>query len=78
MTTSRDQRASADDTYDARLTRREQENAQLRHAVASYAAVDQAIGVLIAAHRLAPAAGFEVLREVSQHLNISCTRSRTP
>ncbi|MGI5192096.1 ANTAR domain-containing protein [Streptomyces sp. CA-288835] len=31
--------------------------------------MDQAIGVLVAIHRLAPAAGFEVLREVSQHTN---------
>ncbi|MFE5754643.1 ANTAR domain-containing protein [Streptomyces massasporeus] len=47
-----------------------QENDQLRHAVASHATVDQAIGVLIAVHRIAPAAGFEVLREVSQQTNI--------
>ncbi|MFE5753370.1 ANTAR domain-containing protein [Streptomyces massasporeus] len=47
-----------------------QENDQLRHAVASHATVDQAIGVLIAVHRLAPEAGFEVLREVSQQANI--------
>ncbi|MEU6543214.1 ANTAR domain-containing protein [Streptomyces sp. NPDC046859] len=49
--------------------RLEQENAQLRHAVDSHATVDQAIGVLIAIHQLAPAVGFEVLREVSQHTN---------
>ncbi|QJT06393.1 ANTAR domain-containing protein [Streptomyces asoensis] len=48
----------------------EQENAQLRHAVFSHATVDQALGVLIAVHRIAPAIGFEVLREVSQHTNI--------
>ncbi|MFE5753346.1 ANTAR domain-containing protein, partial [Streptomyces massasporeus] len=48
----------------------EQENAQLRHALASHATVDQAIGVLIAVHRIAPAAGFEVLREASQQTNI--------
>ncbi|MFI6037869.1 ANTAR domain-containing protein [Streptomyces sp. NPDC051315] len=47
----------------------EQENEQLRHAVDSHATVDQAIGVLTAIHQLAPAAGFEVLREVSQHTN---------
>jgi hypothetical protein len=70
MTTSRDQRASAGETCDAGLARLEQENTQLRHAIDSHATVDQAIGVLIAAHRLPPAAGFEVLREVSQHLNI--------
>ncbi|WP_235034669.1 ANTAR domain-containing protein [Streptomyces sp. SLBN-115] len=32
--------------------------------------MDQALGVLIAIHRTAPAAGFEVLREVSQHTSI--------
>ncbi|MFJ4568519.1 ANTAR domain-containing protein [Streptomyces caelestis] len=32
--------------------------------------MDQAVGVLIAIHRLTPAAGFEVLRGVSQHTNI--------
>ncbi|MFF1446372.1 ANTAR domain-containing protein [Streptomyces sp. NPDC058295] len=31
--------------------------------------MDQAIGVLVAVYRLAPAAGFDVLREVSQHTN---------
>ncbi|MFE6098109.1 ANTAR domain-containing protein [Streptomyces massasporeus] len=48
----------------------EQENAQLRHALASHATVEKAIGVLIAVHRIAPAAGFEVLREASQQTNI--------
>ncbi|MEU0061635.1 ANTAR domain-containing protein, partial [Streptomyces sp. NPDC006334] len=38
-------------------------------AVDSHATVDQAIGVLVATHRIAPATGFEVLREVSQHTN---------
>ncbi|MCQ9130211.1 ANTAR domain-containing protein [Streptomyces hilarionis] len=70
MTTSRDQRASAGETRDAEFARLEQVNAQLLHAVDAHATVDQAIGVLIAVHRLPPAAGFEVLREVSQHLNV--------
>ncbi|QJS99130.1 ANTAR domain-containing protein [Streptomyces asoensis] len=48
----------------------EQENAQLRRAIGSHATVDQALGVLIATHRIPPAVGFEVLREVSQHTNI--------
>jgi hypothetical protein len=48
----------------------EREIAQLRQAVDSHARVDQAIGVLVAVHRVAPAAGFEVLREVSQRTNI--------
>ncbi|MFD8222324.1 ANTAR domain-containing protein [Streptomyces sp. NPDC059697] len=53
----------------ATVARLEQENTQLRHAVDSHATIDQAIGVLIATHRLPPAAGFVVLREVSQHTN---------
>ncbi|MFG3029195.1 ANTAR domain-containing protein [Streptomyces sp. NPDC048253] len=48
----------------------EQENAQLRHAIGSHATVDQALGVLIAIHRIPPDTGFEVLREISQHTNI--------
>ncbi|MFJ2967614.1 ANTAR domain-containing protein [Streptomyces collinus] len=32
--------------------------------------VDRAIGVLIAAHGVSPAAAFEMLHEVSQHTNI--------
>ncbi|MDX2764746.1 ANTAR domain-containing protein [Streptomyces europaeiscabiei] len=70
MTTSREQRTVGDGTQDATVARLEQENAQLRRAVDSHATVDQAIGVLVAAHRLSPSAGFEVLREVSQHTNI--------
>ncbi|MFE5757534.1 ANTAR domain-containing protein [Streptomyces massasporeus] len=42
----------------------------MHQAVDSHAMVDQAIGVLVAVHRLEPAAGFEVLREVSQRTNI--------
>ncbi|MER5374932.1 ANTAR domain-containing protein [Streptomyces sp. NPDC002553] len=71
MTTSRVPRSSPDGMRDdATKARLEQENAQLRQAVNSHATVDQAIGVLTAIHRLAPAAGFEVLREVSQRTNI--------
>jgi hypothetical protein len=70
MTTSRVPRPSPDGTRDeATNARLEEENAQLRHAIDSHATVDQAIGVLTAIHRLAPAAGFDVLREVSQHTN---------
>ncbi|WP_433917495.1 ANTAR domain-containing protein [Streptomyces canus] len=70
MTTFREQRTAPDGTQDASTARLEQENAQLRHAVGSHATVDQAIGVLVATRRIPPAAGFEVLREVSQHTNI--------
>ncbi|MGW7254298.1 ANTAR domain-containing protein [Streptomyces sp. NPDC054834] len=70
MTTSRVPRSSLDGIPDgAVIALLEQENAQLRHAVDSHAAVDQAIGVLTASHQLAPAVGVEVLREVSQHTN---------
>ncbi|WP_310437363.1 ANTAR domain-containing protein [Streptomyces sp. 3330] len=48
----------------------EQENLQLRRAIGSHARIGQALAVLIAVHRIPPAAGFEVLREVSQHTNI--------
>jgi hypothetical protein len=68
MTTSRVQRPLANG--EATVARLQQENAQLRHAVNSHATVDQAIGVLIATQRIPSAAGFEVLREVSQHTNI--------
>ncbi|MGW3679020.1 ANTAR domain-containing protein [Streptomyces prasinus] len=39
-------------------------NAQLRHEVDSHARVE------IAVHQVSPAAGFEVLREVTQHIDI--------
>ncbi|MBM4824055.1 ANTAR domain-containing protein [Streptomyces actuosus] len=58
------------DGREDRVARLEEENAQLRQAVDSHATVDQAIGVLIAVYRLDHAVGFEVLREVSQHINI--------
>ncbi|WP_329528852.1 ANTAR domain-containing protein [Streptomyces sp. NBC_01462] len=51
------------------LARLKAENAQLRQAVESHAAVDRAIGVLIALHRCSAVGGWEVLREVSQHTN---------
>ncbi|OXS37131.1 ANTAR domain-containing protein [Streptomyces sp. XY006] len=70
MTTSRGQRSLHEVREDAVPTRLERENAQLRQAVDSHATVDQAIGVLVAVHRLTPTAGFDVLREVSQHANI--------
>ncbi|MCX5261665.1 ANTAR domain-containing protein [Streptomyces canus] len=70
MTTFREQRTAPDGTHDATVARLEQGNAQLRHAVDSHATVDQAIGVLAATRRIPSAAGFEVLREVSQYTNI--------
>ncbi|MFD6174795.1 ANTAR domain-containing protein [Streptomyces coeruleorubidus] len=71
MTTFRVPRPSPDGIRDgAAIARLERENEQLRQAVDSHARVDQAIGVLVAVHRIVPATGFEVLREVSQHANI--------
>ncbi|MFJ4535369.1 ANTAR domain-containing protein [Streptomyces tibetensis] len=71
MTTSRAQRPSPGARRDdAAIADLEQENAQLQHAVGSHATVDQAIGVLVATHRIPPTAGFEVLREVSQRTNV--------
>ncbi|WP_435250850.1 ANTAR domain-containing protein [Streptomyces tendae] len=46
------------------------ENRQLKQALASHAAVDQAIGVLTVLGRISPADGFTVLRETSQHTNV--------
>ncbi|MFD4879585.1 ANTAR domain-containing protein [Streptomyces sp. NPDC058420] len=45
------------------------ENEQLSEAVAAHAVVDQAIGVLTVLGPIAPADGFAVLREISQHTN---------
>ncbi|MGW7494775.1 ANTAR domain-containing protein [Streptomyces luteogriseus] len=70
MTTSREQRSLPADGRDDVVARLEQENSQLRQAVDSHATVDQAMGVLAAVCRLEPAAGFKVLREVSQRTNI--------
>ncbi|MDX3799149.1 ANTAR domain-containing protein [Streptomyces sp. AK04-3B] len=71
MTTSSRERSHLPDASDPPTAASlEQENAQLRRAIDSHAAVDQAIGVLIAVHRIVPDAGFEVLREVSQHTNV--------
>ncbi|MEU6547038.1 ANTAR domain-containing protein [Streptomyces sp. NPDC046859] len=53
------------------MARLERENAQLRRAVDSHAMVEQAVGVLAAVCGLEPAAGFEVLREVSQRTDIT-------
>ncbi|MEV0471873.1 ANTAR domain-containing protein [Streptomyces prunicolor] len=70
MTTSREQRTAPDGAQNVTVARLEEEITQLRQAVAGHATVDQAIGVLAAVHRIPPAAGFAVLREVSQHTNI--------
>ncbi|WP_371666778.1 ANTAR domain-containing protein [Streptomyces sp. NBC_00289] len=66
MTTSRDLQPVSDDTVEGLR----EEIAQLRQAIGSHAVVDQAIGFLTAVYRLPPAAGLEVLREVSQHTDI--------
>lgn len=62
------QPASADETA-AQLERLREENRQLRQALASHAAVDQAIGVLTVLGQISPCEGFSVLREISQHTN---------
>ncbi|MFJ3224207.1 ANTAR domain-containing protein [Streptomyces sp. NPDC086783] len=69
MTTSREQWPRTDGTFETAITRLESRNAQLQQAVDSHAVVDQVIGVLIAVYGLEPAAGFEVLREVSPRTN---------
>ncbi|MEV6841707.1 ANTAR domain-containing protein [Streptomyces sp. NPDC051133] len=47
----------------------EKEVTQLRRAVSSHAAIDQAIGVLICLHQINPDTGFAVLRAASQLAN---------
>ncbi|MGW1675416.1 ANTAR domain-containing protein [Streptomyces sp. NPDC002324] len=59
-----------DQALRAKTARLEEENAQLRQAVDSHAVIDQAIGVLIAVHRVPAADGWDVLREVSQNSNV--------
>ncbi|MFR9800120.1 ANTAR domain-containing protein [Streptomyces sp. MS06] len=43
---------------------------QLKHALASHAVVDQAIGVVITLGGLRPEEGWEVLKTVSQRTNV--------
>ncbi|MEU1466412.1 ANTAR domain-containing protein [Streptomyces sp. NPDC005727] len=64
------QRLPADETAQDKIARLEEKNAQLQQAVRSHAVIDQAIGVLIAVHRMPAAAGWDVLQEVSQHCNL--------
>ncbi|MGW7673864.1 ANTAR domain-containing protein [Streptomyces sp. NPDC054775] len=59
----------ADQASGDKISRLSEENAQLRQAVDSHAVIDQAIGILAAVWRVPPADGWDVLREVSQHLN---------
>lgn len=47
---------------------------QLKRAVASHAAIDQAIGVLVAVGQIPPEEAWRALRDVSQHTN---TKLRT-
>jgi AmiR/NasT family two-component response regulator len=70
MTSLHEETVSLDHSIDAEIARLGEENEQLRQAVESHAVVDQAIGVLAAVCRVPPAEGWQVLREVSQHLNI--------
>ncbi|MFE5136343.1 ANTAR domain-containing protein [Streptomyces fagopyri] len=55
----------------ATVARLRAENARLHQALDSHAVVDQAIGVLIALHRLSAGSGWEILREVSRHSDIT-------
>ena len=61
--------APADDPDD-KIAALEEEIDQLRHALVSHAAVDQAIGVLMGSAGLRSQEGWEVLETVSQHTNI--------
>ncbi|MGV9456937.1 ANTAR domain-containing protein [Streptomyces sp. NPDC003635] len=61
-------REPADETD--RISELEEEVDQLKHAVASHAVVDQAIGMIVALGRVAPEEGWTVLKDVSQHTNI--------
>ncbi|MCH5677001.1 ANTAR domain-containing protein [Streptomyces gilvus] len=61
--------APPDDAVD-KIAALQEEVDQLRQALVSHAAVDQAIGVLMAAARLRSQEGWEVLQFVSQHTNI--------
>ncbi|MFE7767593.1 ANTAR domain-containing protein [Streptomyces sp. NPDC057438] len=54
----------------AKTARLEEENALLRQAVDSQAAIGQAVGVLIAVHRVPAADGWDLLRQVSQNANL--------
>jgi hypothetical protein len=60
--------APADDPDD-KIAALEEEIDQLRHALVSHAAVDQAIGVLMASAGLRSQEGWEVLETASQHTN---------
>ncbi len=54
----------------ARYADQVQLTGHLQAALSSRAAIDQAIGVLMAAHKCSPARAFERLREASQHRNV--------
>nr|WP_232838463.1 ANTAR domain-containing protein [Streptomyces geranii] len=53
-----------------REIRQEAADEGISHALDSHAAVEQAVGVLLAVHGISPTAGIEVLREVAQHTDI--------
>lgn len=54
----------------ARYSDQVQLTGHLQAALNSRAAIDQAIGVLMAAHQCSPAKAFERLRDASQHRNV--------
>ncbi|WP_372349270.1 ANTAR domain-containing protein, partial [Streptomyces sp. KL116D] len=59
---------------EARMNELEGEVSQLKHAVASHADIDQAIGVVLAVGRLTPAEAWDVLRETSMRTNTKLHR----
>ncbi|MFF4902893.1 ANTAR domain-containing protein [Streptomyces sp. NPDC001068] len=65
-----DRRSPADQATADKIARLSEENAQMQQAVASHAVIDQALGVLAAVWQVPPHDGWEMLREVSQSLNI--------
>lgn len=65
-----DHSSPSDQAAADKIARLSEENAQMQQAVASHAVIDQAIGVLVAVWQVPPVDGWQVLREVSQSLNI--------
>lgn len=58
------------DDLAVRITELQRDNSRLQTAITSHAAIDQAVGVVIALGGLCPRQGFAVLKDVSQHTNL--------